>query len=162
MAPFLSTIGPVDVLAQLGEDWGMIASLPRRTIPAVLVAFLIVSFPGVSVPDEIGMFSSGREEYTWVRRGLGIAAVTFGALGATMTGLAAREFNKADGLADGLRRQEINAQIDRYNIAAITMYALAGTAFAAYLVWTLWPEENVEIQILPSAEPRLQVTVWFW
>ena len=78
-----------------------------------------------------------------------------------MTVLAVRENRSAGRVTTGVERQGVNDRIDRYNVAAITLYALAGSALAAYLTWTLWPEEKVNIEVLPAPAPRVQMSVSF-
>ena len=94
-------------------------------------------------------------DWTWVRRGLGIAAIAFGVSGGSLTGVAYAERDSVDKNTSGLARAQANERIDRYNTAAVTCYALAGAALATYLVWTLWPEQEIQLQVIPLGEPQI-------
>lgn len=100
-------------------------------------------------------------DWTWVRRGLGIAALVLGAAGGALTGAAAYQRSRSGDSTTGLERERINDRISRYNTAAVTCYSLAGTALVGYLLWTLWPEEEVDVQVLPTGLPGVQLMVRF-
>jgi len=91
----------------------------------------------------------GRSDLTWVRRSLGLSAAAIAVAGGTMTALAYSERAEVSSDTSGLARSRINEQIDRYNTAAVSCYAVAGAALSAYLAWTFWPEEEVQFQVLP-------------
>jgi len=101
----------------------------------------------------------GRDgEWDWARRGLGIASVTLMGAGATFTALAFSELNSADDSVSGFERAAINDRIDDYNIAAVTCYTVAATALVVYLVWKLWPTNDVAVQPGPGG---MQLSVRF-
>ncbi|MBW1809651.1 MAG: caspase family protein [Deltaproteobacteria bacterium] len=102
-----------------------------------------------------------RPQYTWLRRSLGLAAIGLGAVGGTCSSLAAWERKKVDSYTTGTERNDINQRINRLNTAAITMYSLAGVALASYLIWTFWPEDDVQLQFIPSDQPQLNLSLRF-
>lgn len=112
-------------------------------------------------PLEIEDIEQQPADLTWLRRSLGIGAAVFAAVGGTMTTLAAVDNRSVSPLTTGIERQEVNDRIDRYNVAAITLYALATGALAAYLTWTLWPEKQVSIDIMPARSPGVQMSIGF-
>jgi hypothetical protein len=112
-------------------------------------------------PPETVETAPYRSDTTWLRRGVGIAAIVLGLTGGTMTALAAAERDSVDGFTTGLERKQINTRIDRYNTAAVTCYVIAGAALAGYLTWTLWPEEDVEIHVIPADGAQLGLRMRF-
>ncbi len=92
---------------------------------------------------------AGRNELRWLRRTLGISAAALAVAGGTMSALAYAEREGVEPDTSGLARGRTNVRIGRYNTAAVSCYAVAGAALATYLVWTLWPEEDVQIHVLP-------------
>jgi len=103
-----------------------------------------------SRPEEVVDLAPARMDTTWIRRGLGLAAIALGLTGGTLTTLASLEHDDVTDQTSGLERARINARIDDYNTAAVTCYVLAGAALAGYLTWTLWPDEEVQIQVIPT------------
>ena len=102
-----------------------------------------------------------RPRYTWLRRSLGLAVIGFGLAGGTCSSLAAWDRKKVDSYTSGTERNAINQRIERLNTAAITMYSLAGVALASYLIWTFWPEDDVQLQFIPSDQPQINLSVRF-
>lgn len=98
---------------------------------------------------------------TWFRRSLGLASIVLGAVGGTLTGLAIRESNSVNDETSGLERHKINESIGNYNAGAATCYVFAGSAFASYLIWTLWPKDKVDLTIMAGVGPGLEMTVSF-
>jgi hypothetical protein len=81
--------------------------------------------------------SAGRSPVRW---GAGIGAGLFGTSGAVLTALALNDYRSAGPSTTGVERAWLNDRIDRFNVAAVTCYALAGAALAL-LVWlTIWGE----------------------
>ncbi|OGQ89243.1 MAG: hypothetical protein A2289_20720 [Deltaproteobacteria bacterium RIFOXYA12_FULL_58_15] len=111
-------------------------------------------------PEAVEIIETHRD-LTWLRRGTGILGLGAALLGGTMTGLSARESSSVKPRTAGTKRKEVNDRIDRYNIVAVTSYALAGVGLATYLVWTLWPEKPVEIQVMPNRETQVRISVGF-
>jgi len=115
----------------------------KRTLsPFLLLVFLVVA--GQVRAEERG------GEWDWLRRGLGIASVTLLGAGATFTALAFSELNSVDDGVSGAERAAINGRIDDYNIAAVTCYSVAATALVVYLVWKLWPKDDVVVRPGPG------------
>ncbi len=112
-------------------------------------------------PDETISAGPVRFDWTWIRRGMGISAIVLGLGGGTLTGLALYERNQVDDDTNGLARSEVNERLDKLNTGAVVCYALAGTALASYLIWTLWPDEELELQLMPGPEPQMQLMLRF-
>ena len=102
-----------------------------------------------------------QRDLTWLRRGTGITGLGAAVLGGTMTGLAAKESSFVNSRTSGTRRHAINRRIDRYNIVAMTSYTLAATALTAYLVWTFWSNESVDIQLMPNQSAQVHLSMGF-
>ena len=102
-------------------------------------------------PPQTEDLAPARMDTTWIRRGVGLLAIGLGLAAGTMTALAANERGKVGDSTSGLDRSRVNDSIRSYNTVAVTCYALAGAALAGYLTWTLWPEKQVEIQVIPAA-----------
>lgn len=121
-------------------------TVPTRTLsPFLLVVFLVVS----ALPANAGE-QEPAGEWDWARRGLGIVSVTLLGAGATFTALAFSELNSVDHNVSGAERTAINGRIDDYNIAAVTCYTVAATTLVAYLVWKLWPTDDLAVQPGPG------------
>ncbi|MBN2494311.1 MAG: caspase family protein [Deltaproteobacteria bacterium] len=106
-------------------------------------------------PPDLEQTAELPTDWTWMRRGIGISAAVLAITGGALTGLALDERAGVDAQTTGLERDRINERIGRYNTGAVVCYALAGTALATYLVWTLWPEEQVEVHLLPADGAQL-------
>jgi hypothetical protein len=90
-------------------------------------------------------------DWTWARRGLGIAGLAAGVAAGVLTGLAVHERNGVSATTNGAERERVNHRIDGLNLAAGTCYAVAGTAVLGYLVWTLWPSAKPKILVQPPS-----------
>jgi hypothetical protein len=112
-------------------------------------------------PAEEVVAAAAKTDWTWVRRGVGIAAIAFGLAGGSLTGVAYAERDSVDPDTTGLARARVNERIDRFNTAAVTSYALAGAALAGYLVWTLWPDDEIQLQLIPLGEPQMGLSMRF-
>jgi hypothetical protein len=113
-------------------------------------------------PPEMSQAFDPPTDWTWARRSIGMLGLIAGALGGTMTGLAVKEKDSVTPSTHGVRRHEVNDRIDVYNGVALASYSVAAVGLTTYLVWTLWPEREVDIQVLPGATPRVQLVVDFW
>ncbi|NOZ87391.1 MAG: caspase family protein [Deltaproteobacteria bacterium] len=100
-------------------------------------------------------------DLTWVRRSLGIVALALGAAGGTLTGLAAVKHDSVGPGTSGSARSELNARIKSYNEAAVSCYALAGASLVAYLLWTFWPQGDVDIGVMSSKGTGINLSVEF-
>lgn len=125
----------------------------------ILALFLLVT----ALPAYAGEImeikpESRTDDWDWVRRGLGITSVTLLGAGATFTALAFSELYSVDETVSGADRVAINNRIDDYNAAAVTCYSVAAAALVVYLVWKLWPEDDVAVQPGPGG---LQLSVRF-
>ena len=112
-------------------------------------------------PPQTEDVAPARMDTIWIRRGLGMLAIGLGVAGGSMTALAASERGKVGDSTSGLDRSRVNDRIKTYNTVAITFYALAGAALAGYLTWTLWPEKQVEIQVIPAAGVNMGLRMRF-
>jgi hypothetical protein len=112
-------------------------------------------------PPEMSQAFDPPTDWTWARRSIGMLGLIAGALGGTMTGLAVKEKDSVTPSTHGVRRHEVNDRIDVYNGVALASYSVAAVGLTTYLVWTLWPEREVDIQVLPGATPRVQLVVDF-
>lgn len=124
-----------------------------KRIPAFAVCILLVAVIPASAGDAIRT-----EDWDWARRGLGIASVTLLGAGATFTALAFSELSSVDTNVSGADRVAVNNRIDDYNTAAVTCYSAAAAALVVYLVWKLWPQDEVSVQPGPGG---LQLMVSF-
>jgi hypothetical protein len=104
---------------------------------------------------------SGKPELKWLRRSLGILGTAVAVTGGTMTALSYGERAGVTAATSGLVRSRVNDRIDGYNAAAVSCYAVAGAALTTYLVWTFWPEKEVNIQVLPMAGMGAAFTLEF-
>lgn len=112
-------------------------------------------------PQEIARVEEKPSDLSWLRKSLGIGAAVLAGAGGTMTVFAVRDNQSVEPSTTGVDRRAVNDRIDRYNVAAITLYALAGSALAAYLTWTFWPEKKVDIQVMPAPRPGIQMSIGF-
>jgi hypothetical protein len=88
-------------------------------------------------------------DWTWPRRGLGVAAVALGIAGGVLTAFANHEQESVRPGTSGLDRARVNQRIDDFNTAAVSCYAVAGAAAVSYLIWTLWPRPSPAIHLQP-------------
>ena len=140
--------------------WKMAAMTARkRTLsPFLLLVFLVVACQ-VRAGEAVESTPENRGgEGGWLLRGLGIASVTFLGAGATFTALAFSELNSVDDSVSGAERVAINGRIDDYNIAAVTCYSVSAAALVVYLVFRLWPTDDVAVQPGPGG---MQLSVRF-
>ena len=130
----------------------------RTLSPFLLVVFLVLACQ-VRAGEAVGSPPEDRGGvWEWARRGLGIVSVTLMGAGATFTALAFSELNSVDDSVTGVERVAINDRIDDYNVAAVTCYTVAATALVVYLVWKLWPTDDVVVQPGPGG---MQLSVRF-
>jgi hypothetical protein len=153
----------------------VLAALPKRATPVARRGAEHVAFRSLfskpfgattvldyrNCPAEVLEAIETERDLAWLRSGAGILGLGAAVVGGTMTGLAARESSAVNSRTTGTRRSTINDRIDRYNVVAVTSYALAAVGLTSYLVWTLWPEQPVEIQVMPSQGPHARVSVGF-
>lgn len=129
------------------------------TLSPFLLLFFLAFACQVRAGEAVEGTPEGRGgEWDWLRRGLGIASITLMGAGATFTALAFSELNSAEDSVSGVERAAINGRIDDYNIAAVTCYSVAATALVVYLVWKLWPADDVTVQPGPGG---MQLSVRF-
>jgi hypothetical protein len=101
--------------------------------------------------DEDVALSVVARDWTWARRGLGLAGLAVGVSAGVLTALAVHEHNAVGPTTNGAERVRVNHRIDSLNLAAGTCYAVAGTAVLGYLVWTLWPRAKPKIHVQPPS-----------
>lgn len=130
----------------------------RTLSPFLLLVFLVFACQVRAGEVAEGAPVSQGGEWDWLRRGLGIASITLMGAGATFTALAFSELNSAEDGVSGVERAAINGRIDDYNVAAVTCYTVAAAALVVYLVWKLWPTEDVVVQPGPGG---MQLSVRF-
>ncbi len=153
---FLAALSPQKVtVARRGAEHMAFHKLFAKSFDAAI----IVAYR--KRPLETARLEDRPSDLTWLRNTLGIGAAVLAVAGGTMTILAVRDNQSVEFATTGVQRQEVNDRIDGYNVAAITFYALAGSALAAYLTWTFWPEKKVNIQVMPAPEPRVQMSMGF-
>lgn len=126
--------------------------MTTRIIAIFLLVVALPAFAGESIPQ------SNTDKWDWARRGLGIVSVTLLGAGATFTALAFSEFNSVDDTVSGADRVAVNGRIDDYNAAAVTCYSIAAAALVVYLVWKLWPTDDLAVQPGPGG---MQLSVRF-
>jgi hypothetical protein len=125
----------------------------------ILALFMLVAGLPVHAGEMIEIMPASRTgDWDWARRGLGIASVTLLGAGATFIALAFSELYSVDENMSGADRVFVNDRIDDYNAAAVTCYSVAAAALAVYLVWKLWPAQDVKVQSGPGG---LQLLVRF-
>lgn len=113
----------------------------------ILALFLLVTALPAFAGEMMEITPESRtDDWDWVRRGLGIASVTLLGAGATFTALAFSDLYSVDETVSGADRVAVNHRIDDYNVAAVTCYSVAAAALVVYLVWKLWPAEDVQAQ----------------
>lgn len=102
-------------------------------------------------------------DWTWARRGLGLAGLAVGISAGILTAITVRERDNVGPTTTGLERERVNHRIDNLNLAAGTCYAVAGSALLGYLVWTLWPHDNPKIHVEPPSSEAGQLRLsWGW
>ena len=125
----------------------------------ILALFLLVTALPAYAGEMLEIMPESRTgDWDWVHRGLGIASVTLLGAGATFTALAYSELYSVDDTVSGADRVAINNRIDDYNTAAVTCYCVAAATLVVYLVWKLWPAEDLQVRPGPGG---LQLQVRF-
>lgn len=114
-------------------------------------------------PEEEVAASPVARDWTWARRGLGLAGLAVGISAGILTAITVRERDSVGPTTSGFEREHVNHRIDNLNLAAGTCYAVAGSALLGYLVWTLWPHEQPRIHVEPPSSEAGQLRLsWGW